>query len=198
MHQSSMHQTHACTQALQQSLTWQSALQGLGYCTRVAGSHTGSNVLSHQQPALHLMGPLVVLLVMARTWLLPLSAEGAGAVANSWSHALALVVISHTASPVDALTPAEFADAARAQLASRTRSVHAGRATWPLLVLLAPVAVVLSELAAGCARHCVTVRTSGTHTSMLVSWPIFRSVFSRTSSVKSRMQLLRVADRVVA
>jgi hypothetical protein len=152
-------------------------------------------VLSHQQPAFHLIGRLVVLLVMAKPWLLPLPAVGTGPATNSWSHALALVVISHTTSPVDALTPAEFAAAASAQLASRTISVHAGSATWPLPVLLA---VVLAEVAAGCARHCVTVLTSGTHTSMLVSWPIFRSVFSSTLSVKSRMQLLRVAESVVA
>jgi hypothetical protein len=101
-------------------------------------------------------------------------------------------------SPDDALTPAEFAAAASTQLASRTRSVHAGSAAWALLVLLLPLVAVLLELAGGCAKHCVTVLTSGVQISMVVSWPIFRSVFSRTCSVNSRMQLLSVADNVVA
>lgn len=143
------------------------------------------------------MGPLVVLLEIARpSLLLLLSAAGAGAATNSCSHALAPVVISHMTLSADALTPAEFAAAASAQLASRTRSAHAGSAAWA--VPLFALAAVLLELAGGWVRHCVTVLTSGTHTSMLVSWPIFRSVFSRTCSENSRMQLLSVADRVVA
>jgi hypothetical protein len=141
------------------------------------------------------MGPLVVLLVITNLSPLLLSAAGAGAATNSCSQLLAPVVIWHTTSPVVALTPAELAAAARAQLASRTRSAQAGIAICPLFVLLA---VLVEAVAAGWDRHCVTVLTSGTQMSMLVSWPIFRSVFSRTSSVNSRMQLVRVAERVVA
>lgn len=164
-----------------QTHTWQRALHALGYCLRVAASHTGSQVVSHQQLAFQTVGPRVLALLITSTSAsagraimtmpLPLlkvrgAAPATMAAAAALGHADALLEPATDAPQASEITSCSIPDAgAGAGAAARAVAEE-------LLLLL---------------THWLTALTSVEQASKLDSWLSVALLFSSSCTANSRL-----------